>query len=337
MNQSSHIAVDDTSAVGGARRFAQGFAASLGFAATEVGRVGIVATELANNMIKHAGRGEIVLRALPARPQPGIELLALDRGPGMRNVAECRRDGYSTAGSPGTGLGAVSRLSQTCDIYSGPDLGTAVLARLWSQPAVTAAEIDIGLVCLPKPGEDYCGDSCAVVNGTAPLRILLADGLGHGPMAAAAATEAVKTFYEEKPPCDPHHMITLIHAALRRTRGAAVATASIDFTRGIARYAGVGNISASIVSPAAAESRRLVSQNGTAGVEIRKVQEFSYPWPPDASLVMHSDGLGTQWHLQRYPGLLTRDPALIAGVLYRDYRRETDDVTVLVLRKAGHH
>ena len=79
----------------------------------------------------------------------------------------------------------------------------------------------------------------------------------------------------------------------------------------------------------------MVSHNGTVGHVTRKVQEFVYPWLPGALVIMHSDGLGTQWSLERYPGLALRDPALIAGVLYRDFQRGRDDVTVLVAREAA--
>lgn len=338
VNLSKAIQIEDMTAVGEARRRAQELAATLGFGAADAGKVALVATELAGNIIKHAGRGELLLRGVTAGPHCGLEIIALDRGAGMHNVNECLRDGYSTAGSPGTGLGAVRRLSHTFEIYSGPSLGTAVLARLWSKPGAADGRVDVGIVCAPRPGEEYCGDNWAVQDGSALLRVLLADGLGHGPQAADAANAAVTAFTDETAQVDPPGILTRLHAALRRTRGAAAAVANIDFTRGLVRYAGVGNISACIVSPAAPDAtRRMVSQNGTVGVEMRKVQEFSYPWAEGSHLIMHSDGLATHWQIGQYPGLLARDPALIAAVLYRDHRRGNDDVAVLVARKGAGH
>jgi hypothetical protein len=75
-----------------------------------------------------------------------------------------------------------------------------------------------------------------------------------------------------------------------------------------------------------------MSHNGTVGLQVRKIQEVSYPWPADAVLVMHSDGLQSHWRLGQYPGLAQRDAALIAGVLYRDFTRGRDDVSVVVQR-----
>ena len=67
--------------------------------------------------------------------------------------------------------------------------------------------------------------------------------------------------------------------------------------------------------------------------QLRRIQEFSYPWPSGALLVMHSDGLNTSWDVRGQPGLATRHPSLVAGVLYRDHARGTDDVTVAVARE----
>jgi hypothetical protein len=128
----------------------------------------------------------------------------------------------------------------------------------------------------------------------------------------------------------PAARLQCIHAALRNTRGAAVAVAEVDPRRDTVRFCGVGNVSGAAVSDQG--TRTMVSQNGTVGHEMRKVSEFSYPWPAHALLVLHSDGLSTHWSLDGYPGLSRRHPSLIAGVLYRDFKRGRDDVTVVVAR-----
>jgi serine phosphatase RsbU (regulator of sigma subunit) len=162
--------------------------------------------------------------------------------------------------------------------------------------------------------------------------LIVADGLGHGPDAAAASTQAIRLFQTSsyRTPAD---LLAEMHAALRSTRGAAVAVASLDPNIQEIRYAGIGNISASVVD--GEETRSMVSHNGTLGHEMRKIQEFRYSWPAGALVVMHSDGLQTSWRLDRYPGLTSRNPSVIAGTLYRDFSRGRDDVTVLAVRR-GH-
>jgi hypothetical protein len=65
---------------------------------------------------------------------------------------------------------------------------------------------------------------------------------------------------------------------------------------------------------------------------MRRLQEFTYEWPPSSLIILHSDGLTTHWALDRYAGLASRRPDVIAGVLYRDFRRVRDDATVVVAR-----
>jgi hypothetical protein len=158
---------------------------------------------------------------------------------------------------------------------------------------------------------------------------LVVDGLGHGPQAAEAADEAVRVFRLHSDE-SPGSVITRLHDALKKTRGAAAAVAEVRTLAGTLVYAGVGNIAGSILSSTL--SRSLISHNGTLGYVMARVQEFKVEWPKDGILVMHSDGLQSRWDLSRYPGLLARQPALIAGVLLRDFRRERDDASVLVLK-----
>jgi hypothetical protein len=158
---------------------------------------------------------------------------------------------------------------------------------------------------------------------------MLADGLGHGPMAAAASAAAVEVF-QAHPAAGPAELVSLMHAAMRSTRGAAVAVAANGPAGEGLRYAGVGNLSG--VLARVHDSRSLMSHNGTVGLQARKIQELSYAWPPEALLVMHSDGLQSHWRLDQYPGLAQRDAALVAGVLYRDFARGRDDVSVVVQR-----
>jgi hypothetical protein len=291
-----------------------------------------VVTEATSNLVKHAPQGQLLARAFDRDGVAVIEALALDQGPGIANIGESLRDGYSTAGSPGTGLGAIKRLSDVFDIYSIPGKGAALVSQLWSRNRAGGNRpppLEIGAVCLPKPGEVARGDAWAVEWRGGHCVILVVDGLGHGPDAAAAAMAAVNAL-RTHPQLAPAALIEFAHGALRSTRGAALAVADIDLT-GEVRYAGIGNIAGMVRAPDGA--RHMVSHAGIVGHEVRKVQEFVYPWSQDSLLVMHSDGLATHWNLDKYPGLAGRHPSLIAGVLYRDFARGRDDVTVVVAKK----
>jgi anti-sigma regulatory factor (Ser/Thr protein kinase) len=329
LDQLVTISLTDPSQVGEARRAALSLADLLDFDETDRAKVALVITEATTNVIKHAGEGQVLLRPLDASGRQGIEVLVLDRGPGIADVRRCLQDGFSTFGTPGNGLGAIFRQSAYADLHSSTGAGTALLARLWNGPAPWPDNLQVGAVSVPKSGEEVCGDAWAVARDGERTLFLVADGLGHGPLAADASREAVHAFRQNRT-CGPVAILQAAHQSLRGTRGAAVAVAEVDASHGIVRFAGVGNIAGAVVDGSA--SRSMVSYNGTVGVEARKFQEFTYPFPRGALLVMHSDGLGSRWDLGAYPGLVCRDPSLVMGVLYRDFQRGRDDVTVLVAR-----
>jgi anti-sigma regulatory factor (Ser/Thr protein kinase) len=323
------IPVAETSQVSEARRRSVAIAQSAGFGETDAGRVAIVATELATNLIKHGGGGEMLVGLYEDPTGNGVEILALDKGRGMANVQACLRDGYSTAGTAGHGLGAVQRQSHMVDVVSWPGIGTAVLARLATGPVPRrrdAARPGWGAVSVPKLGEEACGDAWSVEDTEAGRTLFVADGLGHGPDAAEAAMEAVRVFQRNKTR-RPAELLDHVHSGLRSTRGAAVSVARFEPERRSVNFAGIGNVAGVIVQ--VGQTKRMVSLNGTAGHNARKIQAFDYSY--EAGLViLYSDGLATNWTLDAYPGLIGAHPTLVAGVLYRDFNRRRDDVTVLV-------
>lgn len=335
MPPQSVFAIDDPSHVGSARRAAAELAASLEFDATQAGKIGIAVNEAGTNIVKHAGRGRLLLRALQCDGTAGIEVIALDNGPGINDVAASLRDGHSTQGTMGSGLGALSRLSHDFQIFTQPGKGTALRVEVWSKPLTQRPQLfEYGGLCLAKPGEPVSGDGWEARAYRDQLTVLLADGLGHG-VDAHLASRAAADVLRARPQDEALALIEACHAALARTRGAAVAVAKLIASGQRGTFAGVGNIVARVETGGGNRGRNLVSYNGTVGHALRKVQEMAFPWPTGALLILHSDGLGTHWDLATYPGLSARHPALIAAVLYRDYDRGRDDVSVVVIRNCG--
>ncbi len=327
------IALDDDSRVAEVRRLAAGRAKSIGFSESEVGRVAIVATELGTNLLKHAQQGEILVSTFDDGEGPGVECLALDKGPGFSDLSASMRDGHSTAGSAGTGLGAIARQSHVLDIYSSRAHGSAVLARIYrGDPAVSAPKTppSTGVVCLPILGEEACGDAWTVKRTDAGLCLMVVDGLGHGPLAATASHAAV-TAFDASDGAPSAETMQRLHNALRSTRGAAASIAALLDGADTVAFVGVGNVAGAVVT--GTESKRMVSHNGTLGHALKAVKPFTYQTQGETLVVLASDGLSTAWSLDSYPGLRLRHPSLIAGVLYRDFSRRRDDVTVLVARR----
>ena len=333
------LIIDEQTQIGAARRCAVELGHSSGLSPDAVGRLAIGVTEAATNIIRHAEQGVIVLRALNSERTPAIEILALDNGPGIADVARAMRDGFSTSGTAGNGLGAIRRLADVFGIYSQPDHGTALLARIGDRPSlpghtrrIVTLEDRLGVVCVPLRGETECGDAWRIVVGQRRTSVLLVDGLGHGPEAAAAARIAT-TMFPRVASDPPEAVLTAMSNAMRDSRGAAVSVVALDDATHLAQFGGVGNVDGRILT--SGETEHLVPQNGIIGHTLPVVRSTSASWPGGAHLVMHSDGISARWRLDAYPGLITAHPALIAGVIYRDFGRPRDDATVLVLSERG--
>jgi anti-sigma regulatory factor (Ser/Thr protein kinase) len=331
LSRQESVAINHASDASAARRIGHKLAQTLGFDETRAGQLAIVITEAATNILKHAGHGFLYIGPVQSGAAPGIDVVALDHGPGITDFATSLLDGVSTAGTAGTGLGALHRLSDEFDVYSARGKGAVFFMRLWRDaPPPAPRPIVTGALALPLAGEEECGDGWAVGCHERGATLLAVDGLGHGPQAALAAQAAIGALDRHRD-LEPAQLIERVHEALRITRGAALALAHVDCARDELRFVGIGNINALVIDGNG--RRALVSHNGIVGHNMRKVQEFAAAFGPGALCIMHSDGVQTQWDLNDYPGLRARNPALIAAVLMRDFIRRRDDAMVLVVRR----
>ena len=319
------LPIEDSSQTGHARRVAQRLAEQHGFDATDAGRVALLATELASNVLKHAGRGELHLRAIHGHDGRGIEIIAVDRGPGF-DLDQCLTDGFSTGGTQGIGLGALARQAQVFDAYS-DGRGSVLLAQLFPR-GVQPPPWRFGVSQHSFPGEADCGDAWHVAFDGQRCSALVIDGIGHGELAQQAAFAGAGAF-AESPLDSPVTLFGSMHQAMSGSRGGAAAIVQVDGERRMLDFAGIGNIGASLIGNDG--SRGLASHPGIVGVRFRKAHVFNYPQGDAHLLVLYSDGLQSRWNLLDYPGLVHRHPAIIAALLHRDFCRGRDDVTVLAL------
>lgn len=316
------LPVSEEAHVDGARRAVMREAKLLIDDETVLGRITLVAQEAARNLVVHAGHGELHV----SYDEWYFDLLAVDTGPGMSNVAQCLTDHFSTRGTLGAGLGAIKRLSDRFDIHSQPGKGTVVLARfeLRTPPRL---ELVAGAVCTPYPGEELAGDAWAVKGN----RVMLCDGLGHGLAAHMVSTRARDLFLAHDLRMPLADFMGQAHRALSNTRGGAMAVAEVLPQTGQLNFCGIGNIAGLLVADRA---RGLVSSNGTIGYKAGRIQSYTYPWDDTSLLIMSSDGITSRCTPDAYPGLVHRHPAVIAAALHRDYKRLNDDATLLVFKHA---
>jgi anti-sigma regulatory factor (Ser/Thr protein kinase) len=319
------IRVEDASAAAACRGAAQALAGRLQFTETRTGQLLLAVTEAASNLHKHAIQGLMLLRIGRDAAGPGIEMVTIDAGPGVRDVSSALRDGHSTAGTLGIGLGAIQRLADFCDLYSAPGRGTALVARFWPAPRAAAPPY-AGLV-RPITGETECGDVFGAAETGGGITGVLCDGLGHGPLAASAAMEAVRTVLDD-PAAEPAALVERAHRRMGHTRGGAIGVVRVDGP--VVWFSGLGNIAAVILADGARKG--MLSVPGIAGHQARSIRQFEYTAPPGAAVILHSDGISARWDAAALPGLNTRDPLVVAAALLAQAGSHRDDAGLLVLK-----
>ncbi|WP_030190598.1 ATP-binding SpoIIE family protein phosphatase [Streptomyces violaceorubidus] len=340
------VPVHDSTRVRDARVAAEHAAALAGLDEQRTSTAALVATELATNLLKHAGGGRVVVDvvappflAAGAQDAPRVQVVTVDHGPGIADVSAALRDGFTTTSSLGAGLGTCARLADDFDLHSVPGRGTVVVARIGPVRGARAADpsaagrLRAGAVNVPFGGAEYSGDAWAWVRDGDLVTLMLADGLGHGPEAARASTAAVEAL-RTAAHLPPAEAVRRLDRALSGTRGAAVAVAQVDTRAAVLRFTGVGNIGARLCE--GGTWRHLVSRPGIVGAHRpTTLREEQAPWADDRVLVLHSDGLPSRWSPTSDTCRTAADPAVTAAVTIRDAsspaRPVRDDTAVAVL------
>lgn len=328
---------------GDVRRKVAWLAGQVGFSSQEIAELEIVGTELAANLAQHRTLNGVVRVSVLGQDE-GLEIVSLDRGPGIDDVEAVLEDHHSTTGTLGCGLGAVRRLMDEFDIYSEqtcPDGarsgnvasgGTVVLARKWVGGTTPARRFHWGAVTTPFHGETANGDAVYVCEDDPGLLVAVADGLGHGPNAEKAS-QACIGYIKEHRRKDFHALLTELHEVLRGTNGVALTLVQISPDRGRLVHCGVGNVN-SRGWPRSELS--LVPRPGILGsgrAPEPRVQEM--PWPRNATLLIYTDGISERWSLDDTPDLRWRHVGTISHYLAQRFSKPTDDATIVTIREAS--
>lgn len=301
------------------------------FQPNKLAEIDIIVAELTSNLVKYGREGQLLVKLLAEDNRQGIEILSIDQGPGMSDVTRMQEDGVSTGTSLGQGLGAIKRLSSEFQIYSIKGWGTIVLSRIWTkEPLIIKPKklFEVQAVVVPKPGEAGCGDGMAYKKMNNHLLILSGDALGHGNEAGEVMAQAIQSFHE----CEevsPVETLRFMHAGVRKTRGLVACIASFSFADKTWKIAGVGNISTR--SGNFESSKGYFPYNGIVGLNIpNTMKDQELFCQPHQRLVFCSDGIKSRWELPKLAGIYKYDPAIIAAAIYKDYARNTDDMSVVV-------
>jgi anti-sigma regulatory factor (Ser/Thr protein kinase) len=306
-------------------------ASSAGFSENKVGEIDIIVAEIVTNLVKHAGGGKLLAKLIKEDDVDGIELISIDSGEGMADVNRMMVDGISTKNSLGQGLGAIKRMSDVFQVYTQKGWGTILLARIFKEELpYKRKKNEIRSLVVPKPGEVKCGDGffCNVTNED--VRIFCGDGLGHGEPASAAVHEAITAFQlcAETSPAD---IIRHIHDKVKKTRGLVGTAAIYSIKNKVWRLCGVGNIATRIIN--GIDTKNYMAYNGIIGHNIpTTLKDTEIDWINGQTLIMCSDGIKTRWEHAKYPALLKFDLSILTAVVFKDFARFTDDMSVAAIK-----
>ena len=131
MENEIQVPINSDQDIVAARQKGRSLAAALGFSSGDATLIATAISELARNIITYAKCGEIRLTVVNGSARQGIQLVAHDQGPGIPDVQQALRDGFSTSGSLGLGLPGVMRLVDEFEIVSEENRGTTVTAKKW--------------------------------------------------------------------------------------------------------------------------------------------------------------------------------------------------------------
>jgi len=317
------LLIEDRTQASYATRRVRSVAERIGFDVNETYRVELCVDELAKTILTGKMGGELHIRILPGGGA-GIEIVALY----LSLASELHPpipDGFSTR-FQGEVSHSIQHNTEVFDTYS-DHRGTVILTRFYPRSAIVR-DVRFGISQHALRDDPACGDVWEIAIQGKRLSMLIVDGLGHGPGAESAAMAGAIGFNRD-PFAEPVLLLEEIHQEMRGTRGGVVAIAQFDAAQDRLRFLGIGDIGAVLIGQE--KPRGLVSYPGIVGHRHRKGVVANIDGCAGQLLILFSDGLKSRWDLHDYPGLLHRHPAVIAAVLNRDYRRGTDDVTVMVM------
>lgn len=329
--------IEDRSYIAFVKREIHHLLTNANFSKTKVAEIDIIVSEITSNIHKHVGNGELLYRVILEDKRPVFEILSIDNGPGIKDVQLAKSDGVSSSSTLGHGLGAIGRLSNQCEIYSIPNWGTILYAKVENKAAkgiaksAKAPTLSFKGLKVAKPGEEYCGDEFCIKKINPQLtQIYIGDGLGHGLAAFQAAQEAKNAFINSTQEL-PSEIVNEMHQQVKDTRGLVGAVSTINTRLNEWKICSIGNIAVKFLDGQACKSHANI--NGIIGSHMpTKITDSKIDIQTYNGVVMCSDGIKTRWNMAAYPYILKYDAIIQAAAIYKDFARKTDDMTILVGR-----
>ena len=319
----------DAASVSAAREKVREVARAQGMNEEQVGGLAIAVSELGTNHLAHARDGEIAILPIERGETRGVEIVAVDRGPGIADPTAALEGLVVSPAGLGAGLRAAVAFADEVDFDVRLLEGTCIRLRKFAQRAGRRREVAIfGRPCIEYPAS---GDDAAFFRTPGGLVLTIADGLGHGVEAREASSRAMQVVAAMRDR-SPSAILAASDEALLGTRGAVMAVAELDETAGVLRHACVGNVATRVCSARASHTFGGSSfVLGARGNRRRAISEEAHDLGPGDVVIMTSDGVRSAMRVEGVDAdVLRHHPLVVAHHVMRSFAREGDDVTILV-------
>ncbi len=309
-----------------------------GFSESDTNRLATAVSELARNIIKYAGTGDVLIGVISDSGRSGIEVVVRDDGPGIANLRKALEDHYST--EPGKGTVVTIRMwRQSVRPKTNPMLRrTAVLredrrrrTRGWGgvlRGEDGREDVECAYFTRPCLGERVNGDGLLLERRGELVFVALVDGLGHGREAHKVASGAVTRLRGNWPP-DVSEAMHDLNALLTGSIGAAVGLALLDLSVRELRFVGIGN---TVVRSMGQRARRLMSVEGNLGTKLRTLKEQRVRLGTEELVLFYTDGVRDRFELEDYPQMRYEAAKTVAQTVVERFGRSHDDATCIALR-----
>lgn len=306
-------------------------ALNAGFSEKKLAHIDLIVAEITSNLLKHTPGGEILCGIVGEGSQQYIEIISIDEGPGFNDLPSMLLDGVSTSNTLGYGLGSIKRMSDFFSIYSQKGWGSILVSRMNKEETKGLSQaVSVTSLVVAKPSETLSGDGCTYKTSERYFKLLLMDGLGHGPEANKAVMEGFNSF-KLCPYHVPAEIIRFMHYPLKRTRGGVGTIVIYDLITRKYQILGVGNISTKLVGNI--ESKNVMSYNGIIGHNIPNTMSSHEADGGDYRfIILCSDGIKSRWDISKFPMIKRYDPIFMAAAIYKDFARKTDDMSVVIIK-----
>lgn len=359
LNRKSRIRISSDADVARAVVEASRIARRYEFSESDANKLATAVSELARNIIKYAGSGEVLIGAVTHSGRDGIEVLVRDRGPGIQDLKKALEDHYSSGGTLGLGLPGVKRMMDDFDIDTAPTRGTTVTVRMWGKverprinpmlrrTAVLSGDkrrrtrgrggvlsdeenrndLECAYFTRPCLGERVNGDGVLLERRGDQALLALLDGLGHGRAAHEVSVAAVRHLRESWP-SDAAEAMRDLNDRLTGSIGAAAGVALLQVNTRRLSFVGVGNTVARLM----ATGTRLYSVEGNLGTRLRTLREQSVSLGNGDLVLFYTDGVRDRFKLDEYPQMSYEPAKTVAQTVVERFGRSHDDATCIALR-----